>query len=1407
MKESVAQRPKPFKFIKLLPYVVLAALLFFTAFFWRFYSNNQAQKSQRRYVQHADNITSSIIMELHHYELALQAGAGLFAASEDVTRGQWRAYYKYLRIKTSFPGIQSYGFSRIIRPSDLTKHARQIRAEGSPDYTVWPAGKRGVYTAIIFLEPSNALNRRAFGYDMFSNPVRRIAMERARDTGKASISGKVTLAQEPDRNVQVGFLMYVPVYEKDMPLNSVDERRAALKGYAFSSVFMNDFIKGISKLINSSIKYKIYDSTEVSPAGLMYEYGPHRSAPDEKHRPMFSSRKTIDLYGHHWTMTFETMSPFETNMNQWTSMGILIVGLVVSLLAFFCIKILENTHTHAFSLARTMTLDLHKSEEKYRVLNDSLPLGVSIIGPNMEILALNATLHEWFPESDYGPHPPCYACYNIPPREEPCEGCPVIMAFQDGQAHTAERQATTSKGMRILFLTAVPLIGFDGKTKSVHVTVEDITERRQMEQTIEKNHQLLDAIRRVQEIFISGATETPRILFDSVLVNLLTITNSENGFIGEVLFTVEGQPFLKIYAISNIVWDEKTLAYYEKHDPTGLEFSNLKTLYGEVLASGEAVIANDPRNDPRRGGLPEGHPPINAFLGIPIHVGNEFVAMVGMANRPGGYEQSMLDFLRPMSTTIGHIVQGFRNQLARKKTEAELASYREHLEELVRQRTAQVDKLSQAVEQSPVGIVVTDKSGIFEYVNPQFCKTTDYLPEELLGQDLRVLMSETHPPEFYAEIWQIVASGRSWLGEFEHKRKSGQLFWQRSSISPLRDAAGAISHYVCIMEDITERRQTEQKYQLILKTALDGFWVVDTKGYFLEVNDSYCQMSGYTREELLRMCTPAIEFSENSDQPATHMQTIMQQKYDRFETKHRRKDGTIFDVEINAQVFDIYDGQIIAFIKDITARKRMDDALLKAKEAAEAANRAKSVFVANMSHEIRTPLNAILGFAQILEREPSLTRRQTGYARTISHSGTHLLDLINDILDMSKIEAGRITLTKISFCLHDFFDDLEIMFRSRAESKGLQFLVERNESVPRWVAADGSKLKQALINLIGNAVKLTETGGVVVRVRADKIEEKNVEGKNLLRLVIEVQDSGPGIHEADMEQIFKPFQQTENGVKAGGTGLGLSISRKFVEIMGGQLTVTSQVGKGSCFRINVPVEPIEKVAEPKKRASQRIVGLKPGSGPFRILVVDDMPENRSYVCEALKPVGFEVAEAENGVEAIERFEQWRPHAVLMDMRMPVMDGYEATRQIKETEVGRATPIIAVTASAFGDSKRRVMATGMDDYLRKPYRMDELFESLRKNLDLCYVFADETDKTSSHPKALPLRPESLSALPKNLVHAMGQAVSEGDMAHLTELIRQVESIDGEAARGLQSLADKYDYETLEQWLKKGEPVDG
>ncbi len=395
--------------------------------------------------------------------------------------------------------------------------------------------------------------------------------------------------------------------------------------------------------------------------------------------------------------------------------------------------------------------------------------------------------------------------------------------------------------------------------------------------------------------------------------------------------------------------------------------------------------------------------------------------------------------------------------------------------------------------------------------------------------------------------------------------------------------------------------------------------------------------------------------------------------------------------------------------------------LKHSKEAAEAANRAKSVFLANMSHEFRTPLNAILGFSQLMIRSETikselgtnLTDDQRENLEVIVRSGEHLLGLINDVLEMSKIEAGRATLNEYSFDLHRMLEGLEEMFCYRAEEKGLSLTVTRAPVVPQYVKADEGKIRQVLMNLLGNAIKFTQMGQIELRVRYTNGlgggAEKSGDGKRSPTLAFEVEDSGPGIALEDQELIFDPFVQSAAGKQdQEGTGLGLTISEQFANLMNGDLTVESEFGQGSTFTFTVPVTTLDAIELRSAQTTRRVVGIEEDQPTFRLLVVDDKEVNRQLMVKFLEPYNFEVREAINGLEAVEIWEEWEPHLIWMDMRMPVMDGYEATRTIKGTTRGHATVIIALTASALEEDRVVILSEGCDAYIRKPFRQEEIY---------------------------------------------------------------------------------------------------
>ncbi|MCS7084478.1 MAG: response regulator [Bacteroidia bacterium] len=398
---------------------------------------------------------------------------------------------------------------------------------------------------------------------------------------------------------------------------------------------------------------------------------------------------------------------------------------------------------------------------------------------------------------------------------------------------------------------------------------------------------------------------------------------------------------------------------------------------------------------------------------------------------------------------------------------------------------------------------------------------------------------------------------------------------------------------------------------------------------------------------------------------------------------------------------------------------------------AEVANRAKSAFLANMSHELRTPLNGILGYTQLLMRDAGLPAKYRDKISVMNTSGEHLLHLINSVLDLSKIEAGQMELHSEAFDLRRMLDDVYAMFKLRAQTKNLVWQIRVDEHAPQFVVGDLGKLRQCIVNLVGNAIKFTQKGRVELAVT--KL------GPGLMRFT--VSDTGPGIPADKIKEVLQPFKQVGKAGE-GGTGLGLAITKSFIELMGGQMTVKSEYGVGSEFGFEIPLTEVEAVEAKTELDASLVVGVR-SDRPIKILIVDDVEVNRDVLREMLAPIGFEIEEAENGKIAVEKHESFRPDAILMDLRMPVMDGIQATEEIRKTD--QNVKIIAVTASAFEQNKTDVLNRGFDGFVAKPFKTETLLENLSECCGFEYILAQADDPSAPAPSSQEMDFAALRAL--------------------------------------------------------------
>lgn len=700
------------------------------------------------------------------------------------------------------------------------------------------------------------------------------------------------------------------------------------------------------------------------------------------------------------------------------------------------------------------------------------------------------------------------------------------------------------------------------------ISIADITQEI-------KRRQITDLSQQLSEEYLTQTNANE--YFNAILTQLLAVTESEYGFMGEVFYE-NGDPYLKTYAITNISWNKETSDFYNQFAPTGMEFRNLNTLFGYAMLSKAPVITNNPSNHPKKGGIPKGHPPLNAFLGIPVLLSDgEMVGLIGLANKPGGYAEKDIDDLRTFLELFGAIIKSKKN-----------AQEKDFVQKQLRQTLAEKEALLTALNNSAI-VSITDLHGKIISVNTIFCQVSGYNEEELIGQNHNIINSGLHDEAFWKDLWRNIIAGKTWRAEICNRAKDGSLYWVDTVINPIYGPNGEIHQFLAIRYLITQRKEAEEN-------------------------------------------------------------------------------------------------------------------LAKAKDLAEASLRTKRRFLANMSHEIRTPLHAILGLGEQIT-QGIMEEGQKEQMKLINESARALLSIINDIIDISRMEEGKMKLDYVAFDLKHIVISVFKLLQTYARKKELDFELIYDPALEITVLGDPVRLRQILINILGNAIKFTEKGMVRLHCKASKKE-----GSALMVSFI-CEDTGIGISDDMKKRMFQDFSQEDETFqrKFGGSGLGLAITSELVKMMDGTIDIESQKEVGTKVFINIPVE---STTQAEKQSDNQISINREKLKRIKVLIAEDNQFNRVLIQIIFNNNQIPYDMAVNGLEAFEMASKEEYDILLMDIQMPEMDGIESMQRIRETSHGKL-PIIAVTANAIPEELNHYLELGFNDFITKPFSEEALLDKMLK----------------------------------------------------------------------------------------------
>jgi PAS domain S-box-containing protein len=1345
---------KAFAFLSLGIFLTIAAT---------FYAKHDIEREiDKNFKLVCNDIKSKIDARLHAHAQLLRTGSALFAASDSVTRNGWKEFCERAMIHRNLPGIQGLGFSFIIPKKQIHNHIESLHRQGFPQYTIRPEGEREIYTSIIYLEPYAGRNLRAFGYDMFTEPIRRKAMEISRDSDVAMLSGKVILVQETNKDIQAGTLMYVPVYRNGSAINTVEQRRSAIIGWVYSPYRMNDLMQGIlghwSIDKQERIHLKVYDNDSISDKALLFDSQKNDTL---KHPSLYSSTVMlpVNFIGKKWTLLFTQSSEHNLIFNS-KVLIILLSGILISFMLFVLSLSLFNTRYRAQQIAGQLTSELNAEKERFRILLNSSAEG--IYGLNLKGICTfsnNACLqllgyksHDQF----IGQNMHLLIHHSHPDGSSFNEkDCKIYQAIrQQKGVHVEDEVFWRANGSSFPVEYWSYPIFINGEIKGAVVSFFDITERKKAVHALQESEQRWKyALEGASNGVWDWNLETNKLYCSNQWKELLGLSNqiiTDNldewskrvhpddlqGCLNALQLHIDGKEpsYSNVYRIQcgdnfyKWVLDRgKIMVYGDNQKP--LRMIGTITDISDRVRMEEALRESEAKSSAILHTLPDMmFIQNNEGIYIDCYIPDAATTIVSPNEFLG---KNMLEVLPPEIVTgfmpvFEKAIQSKQQQFFEYSLkfpdrmhffEARIICYEENkILSIIRDITDRKDA-EEKLAQTRINyetffntiddfLFVLDQQGNIIHTNNTVTSRLGYSNEELTG--LSVLM--IHPQERREEAGRIVAEmleGKADFCPVPIITKSGKQIPVETRVS-----AGFWNGEPVIFgvtKDISKIRLSEEKFSKLfyVNPSACGLSDLDT-GKYIEVNEVFYSLFGFNKNEVIGKT--AIELGILT--PKT-MQSVLQKTDSKGNVSNvnavlKTKNGEIRHVLLSAENINVQDKKYrFTVVHDITELKKTEAALLKAKQDADIANKAKSEFLANMSHEIRTPMNAILGFSEALYHKlDSLQHKKM--IKSVLSSGNLLLSLLNDILDLSKIEAGKLDISLSPVQLKYLVDEILLLFKDKAQAKGIELNSFIEDDFPNGVILDEIRIKQVLFNIVGNALKFTHTGHVNIKLSFTYTHE--LSGS----MQLEVEDTGIGIPDDQQQIIFEAFRQQagQSNREYGGSGLGLAISKRLVENMKGTISVSSTLGKGSTFKVFFPKIDISNTDTPKKEAFEEIQNIS--FEKASLLIVDDVVSNIEAVENLLSSSGLTISSAENGEIALEILKHIEPDLILLDMRMPGIDGYEVARRIKADQKTKHIPIIAFTASVFSSAKIE-NTSNFDGFLYKPVNRTELFNQLKRFL--------------------------------------------------------------------------------------------